>query len=262
MQSNRKVWNAQERFNAIIEILLKHDYVTVGQFATQLTVSEATIRKDLTALEHRGLLRRTHGGAIHIRELTQEIATFYEQREVNNIAEKRRIGQAAAGQIQPGEVVAFSGGSTPLQIARHLSPGLAFTAITNDLSIVRALSEHQTIEIFVPGGYLRLGRDNLIGPHAINALQNFAIDVVFLTVTGLHLTRGATAGHISNVVYLRELVARARRCVVVADHSKFANPPQITICPWDKIALLITDEGISPDTRRQLEARGVKVIAV
>jgi DeoR/GlpR family transcriptional regulator of sugar metabolism len=262
MHSTRKAENARERAYAIIEILLKRDYVTVSALAAQLTVSDATIRKDLTALEQQGLLRRTHGGVVHMRELTQEIMLFYENREVKNITEKRRIGQAAASRIQEGAVVAFSGGSTPLQIARQIPPGLAFTAITNDLSIVRTLSDHEKIEIFVPGGYLRLGRDNLVGPNAITALQDIEIDQAFLTVTALDPKLGATAGHISNVVYLRELVARTRQCIVVADHSKFQNPPQIVICGWERISILITDEGVSTATRQQIEARGVSVDVV
>lgn len=251
--------DAQQRAHAIIDILLTRDFVRVSEFAARLNVSEATIRKDLTQLEAQGLLRRMHGGALHRRELTREIQQFYEARKVTHLVEKQRIGRAAAALIQTGEVIAFSGGSTPLQIARQLPSGLAFTAITNDLNIVHLLAQHPQIEVFVPGGYLRMGRDNLIGTHTVAALQAFAIDRLFLTVTGLDLRLGATAGHISNVIYLRELVARCRQCIVVADHSKFHNPAQIVICGWERVSLLITDTGIPPVARHQLEAAGIAV---
>lgn len=253
-----KQWdNPDKRGNAIIDILLRQDYVLVRDLAEELNVSEATIRKDLTALEKQGLLRRTHGGATHVRELTHDIHLFYRTRQIKNRAEKTRIGTAAARHIQANQIIAFSGGSTTLQIARQIAPQQPFTAITNDLNIVRVLAPHDQIEIFVPGGYLRLSRDNLIGPTATTAIRDFDIDILFLTVTGLHMDRGATAGHIGHVVYLRELVARAKRCIVVADHTKFENPAQITICGWEAVDLLITDDGLKLTIAERLAEIGI-----
>lgn len=259
--SNR-LHNAEQRATYIIESLLKNYYVSVTDLSSELGVTEATIRKDLSVLEVQGLLRRTHGGATHVRELTHDIVDFYQNRTITRIAEKQLIGRAAFHEMQERQVIAFSSGSTPLQIAREVPPDYEFTAITNDLSIVRVLSRHEKVDVFVPGGYLRLDRDTLVGASAVTALQDFTIDVVFITVTALDLEQGATAGHISNVVYLRELIARTKRCIVVADHTKFQNPPQIVICGWRKIDLLITDSGLAPDVRQQLAARGVEMAVV
>ncbi len=262
MQPPRRTESAKARATAIIDILLQREYVTVGDLAATLMVSEATIRKDLGDLEQQGLVRRTHGGAAHRREQTLEVRQFYEHRQLLHTTEKDRIGQAAARRIRTGQIIAFTGGSTPLYVVRHIPTDVTFTAISNDLEIIRILSENERAELFVPGGYLRLGRDGLVGPSAIAALQEFTIDQVFLTVTGLDIKLGATAGHISNVVYLRELIGRARQCVVVADHSKFDNPPQIVICSWEKIHVLITDDRILPFQRQQIEAKGVEVQVV
>ncbi|MEO0563632.1 MAG: DeoR/GlpR family DNA-binding transcription regulator [Chloroflexota bacterium] len=195
-----------------------------------------------------------------MRELTHEIAQFYQTREVSNLPEKQRIGQAAARLIQQGTTIALSGGSTPLQVARHMPTDTSITVVTNDLNIVQVLANHLHLEIFVPGGYLRLGRENLVGANAITALDGLDIAQVFLTVTGLDLDVGATAGHIGNVVYLRALVARAKQCIVIADHTKFENPPQIVICGWEDVDMLISDRGLAPTLQQNLEAKGVKVI--
>ncbi len=262
MQTAGNFDSIQGRAAAIIDILLYREYVTVGELAAHLRVSEATIRRDLTALDQQGLLKRTSGGAMHRRELTEELRLFYEKRQTMFLAEKQRIGLAAAQHIAAGETIAFTSGSTPLQIAQQIDDQLRFTAISNDLSIVQSLATHPQVDIFVPGGFLRLGHYGLIGPTAVTALRSIAIDKVFLTVTGLDARLGATAGHIINVIYLRELIARARQCIVVADHSKFENPPQIAICGWDKIHTVITDSGIAQRHRQVVEAKTVELVIV
>lgn len=250
----------QKRYDYISEKLLTEGYVQVQTLAAELETSPTTIRKDLLVLQSHGLLRRTHGGAIPVRELTYEIEHFYKNRAAKNLREKQQIGRVAAQLIQANAVIAFSGGSTPLQIAMQLQHDDPFTAITNDLNIVHTLSQHEHIEIFVPGGYLRMGKDTLVGTHALNALKGFDIDIVFLTVTALDIELGATAGHIGNVLFLRKLVEQSKRCIVVADHDKFENPSQIVICGWDAIDMLITDAGISESIHEQLDKKDITVI--
>ncbi len=260
MSLSNRVLKAQERETYIINSLLKEGYVLVSNLAKELHVSESTIRKDLTILDKKGLLRRIHGGAMHVTELTNDIALFYENREVKNISGKQRIGRAAAERIKEGQVIAFSGGSTPLQIAHQIPYDIAFTAITNDLSIVNVLSLRPQIDIFVPGGYLRLSRISLIQENTSSILEGTEIDTVFLTVTALDIKKGATAGHIANVIYLRELIVRSKQCVVVADQSKLWNPSQIVICGWNKIDLWITDEIVPESYRQELEKYQVSIV--
>ena len=251
---------AMQREAYIIDCLLKQGYVQVRDLASELSVSQSTIRKDLAVLEQRGLLRRTHGGATNVQDFTYDLNSFYRNREVMNIAEKQRIGQLAAKRIQQDQVVAFSSGTTPLQVAYYIPKELAFTAITNDIEIVRALASYKNVDVFVPGGFLKLSRKALIASDAASRLQGFEIDQVFLTVTGFDLKRGVTAGHISNVVYMRELIARSKQCVVVADSSKLHNPPQIVICGWKEIDVWITDKAAPNDIIQAVGAHGVSII--
>lgn len=251
--------SADQREAFIIDQLLKHGYVLVADLAKALTVSPSTIRNDLKVLEERGLLRRTHGGAMNTQEFTYNLTRFYENRKILNISEKERIGRAAAAQIESGQTIAFSSGTTPLQIVRQIPPQLPFTAISNDLDIARLLSLNPEIDVFITGGFLRLSRNTLVGTSAIDALANFEIDQVFLTVTAVDVDKGVTAGHIWNVMYLRELIKRSKSCVLVADSSKLNNTPQIIICSWDKIDIWITDRGVPDAVVSRVNAQGVEI---
>ena len=54
----------EERHEQIVQLLKGGRMVSVGEIAKQLFVSEATVRRDLTALERAGVLRRVYDGAV------------------------------------------------------------------------------------------------------------------------------------------------------------------------------------------------------
>lgn len=255
-----KVDEHRKRTDYIIEQLLKHGYISVSEIASRLYVSAATVRRDLQLLEESGLVHRTHGGAVHVQPISEELLLYYRERETISLEQKRIIGRAAAALVREGETITLSGGSTTLQVAAHLPTFADLTVITNDLAHVRVLAEHKQLNIFVPGGFLRLGPDNLIGPNTIQAVQDFKIDRLFLTVTAADLVDGVSAGHIHNVLYLRELVALARVRILVADHTKFSRAPLLKICDWSDIDIVVTDVGIPAEYVAALRKHGVRLI--
>ncbi|MBK8023764.1 MAG: DeoR/GlpR transcriptional regulator [Chloroflexi bacterium] len=157
----------------MIDQLLKYGHISVNAMAKQLYVSPATVRRDLKTLEADGLVHRTHGGAVHVAQVSDKLARFYRDREITCLEEKRVIGRAAADLARDGETVALASGSTTAQVALNLTQWRRLTVITNDLSHVRALSEFDQVSVFVPGGFVRLGRDNLIGPNSIPSVRDF-----------------------------------------------------------------------------------------
>ena len=54
---------AEERWNAILNILEKQKTVTVADLTEMLNTSESTIRRDLLQLDNMKKLVRVHGGA-------------------------------------------------------------------------------------------------------------------------------------------------------------------------------------------------------
>ena len=63
-----------ERQSRIAELVATNGKVYVTQLVKLFDVTEATLRKDLNSLEQKGLLKRTHGGAVSVRPpLEQEV---------------------------------------------------------------------------------------------------------------------------------------------------------------------------------------------
>src|SRR5216683_4805702 len=147
----------QVRFTAILTGLQQTGRVSVETLSEQLGVSVVTVRRDLDALDEKGLLRRTHGGAVSIEPL------FYEpfkndrsfQAQVERFAqEKRRIGRAAANLIERGETIALTPGTTTTEVIRGLPLNQEITVVTNTVNVAMELSKRKDLKIFVTGGHL------------------------------------------------------------------------------------------------------------
>lgn len=256
---------ATVRAQTIVEKLLHTGTVAVDELATQFGVSVATVRRDLVELEHRGRLRRTHGGAVPLEPLLYEPfrykSSFHEQID-RNLAEKRRIGLAAAALIQPGETVSLTAGTTTTQVTRSLRPGAGVTVVTNTVNVAMELSQRDDVRVFVTGGFLTGGWFSMVGPATTQALEQFFVDKVFIGVNGIDAQRGLTSLHPEEAAVIQVMVRQAKRRIVVADHSKLGVVATSLICSAAEIHQLITDTGATEAQVAPFRQLGIEVLLV
>ncbi|TPG66362.1 DeoR/GlpR family DNA-binding transcription regulator [Hymenobacter nivis] len=256
---------AAVRAQTIVEKLLHTGTVAVDELAAQFGVSVATVRRDLVELEHRGRLRRTHGGAVPIEPLLYEPfrynSSFHEQID-RNLAEKRRIGLAAAALIEPGETISLTAGTTTTQVTRSLRPGANVTVVTNTVNVAMELSQRADVRVFVTGGFLTGGWFSLVGPATAQALGQFFVDKVFIGVNGIDAQRGLTSLHPEEAAVIQAMLRQAKRRIVVADHSKLGVVATSLICPTAEIHQLITDAGATEAQVAPFRQLGIEVLLV
>jgi DeoR/GlpR family transcriptional regulator of sugar metabolism len=255
----------QTRLTEILTSLQKDGSVSVEQLSERLEISVVTVRRDLDLLEQKGLLRRTHGGAVSIEPL------FYEpfkndrsfQAQVERLAqEKRRIGRAAASLIGRGETIALTPGTTTTEVIRGLPLNHDITVVTNTVNVAMELSKRKDLKIFVTGGHLRGDWFSLVGPTAVNSLSQLLITTAFIGADGLDVKWGASCfspdeAHLNSV-----MVKHSRRRVAVVDHSKFSVVAGWRICPTTDLNVLVTDLGAAAETVEPFEKAGLQVMRV
>jgi DeoR family transcriptional regulator of aga operon len=253
---------AAQRAEEILEELLRTGKVAVDDLAHSLKVSAATIRRDLTELEQRGLLRRNHGGAVSIEPALYEpfrnVSSFQEQ-EQQLTAEKRRIGLAAAEIISDGETIAIGAGTTTTQVARSLRHRKGITVLTNAVNIAMELSHQDDIKILVTGGVLSGAWFALVGPAAIQSVSEFFIDKAFIGVDGIHAEHGLTTNYPDQATIHRAMLQQARQKIVIADHRKIGVAATALIWPPKGIDLFITDRSADDESVEAFVAKGIKV---
>lgn len=248
----------EERLSKIIELLAGDRRVTVSDLSQLLNVSESTIRRDLSLLEKRGLVKRTHGGAVPAAGTAFEPSFI--QKEIEFIKEKESIGRKAAEMIEEGETIILDSGTTTLQVARQCQNKQNLTVVTNSIHIALELSGARGIEVVMVGGSLRKITFSLVGSMAEDGLRGLYADKVFLGVNGITQHQGLTTPSIVEAKIKRLMLESSREAIVVADHSKVGHVTFASIAPIDRIQTLITDSGISEVDRRWIEESGVRVI--
>ena len=251
------------REDLILQELLLEGEVTVERLADKLKVSTATVRRDLAGLEHRGLLRRSHGGATPVEPLLYEpfrhVSSFSEQ-EQQFAAEKRRIGLAAAELIQDGDTIAFGAGTTTTQVARSIRHRRNLTVLTNAVNIAMELSHRDDIRVNVTGGELSGAWFALVGANAQRNAGELFVDKAFVGVDGIDATRGLTTNYPEQAGVHRTLLQQARQRIVVADHRKLGITATALIWQASDIHVLITDKQASASAIKPLADAGVEVI--
>jgi DeoR family transcriptional regulator, fructose operon transcriptional repressor len=249
---------AEERQRAIVEHLRQQGKITVEAMTVVFGVSPPTIRADLTRLEERGLLRRTHGGAIAVGSTLYEPP--YAERAVLRQAEKRAIADAAAALVQDGETLLLDAGTTCHEIALRLKDFRRLTVVTNSLASAQALAENDGLEVVIIGGTLQPRRRATLGSLAARFLEPIQCDRAFVGVSGVHPSAGLTVVDFDAAQLKRAMMEKGKQAVIVADCSKIGQAAFACIGPLANAHLLITDSGVSADDRAALDAAGIHVI--
>jgi DeoR family transcriptional regulator, aga operon transcriptional repressor len=259
------VAKADARYQIILNGMHKTGSVSVDALAEQLQVTEMTIRRDLDALERKGLLHRTHGGAMPIQPLFYEPfrrdRSFVMQVE-RQADEKRRIGYAAAALIEPDETIAVTPGTTTAAVIRALPLNYNLTVVTNTANVAVELSKRKDIKVFVTGGTLHGEWFSLVGPHAQRSLENILIHTLFIGADGLDPEWGATSFDQDEAELLRMMVKHARRRVAVVDHTKLGKVGSWKICESRNLHTVVTDTQATDETVAPFCEMGVEIIRV
>jgi DeoR family transcriptional regulator, aga operon transcriptional repressor len=255
----------QVRLTTILSALQQSGSVSVEGLSKELDVSLVTIRRDLDALENKGLLRRTHGGAISIEPF------FYEpfkndrsfQAQVERFGEeKRRIGRAAASLIKEGEIIALTPGTTTTEVIRGIPMNHRVTVVTSTVNVAMELSKRKDLEVFVTGGHLRGEWFSLVGPTAAQSLSHLSIHTLFIGADGIDAKQGVTCFSPDESQLNSTMVKHAQRKIAVVDHSKFGVVAGWRICPTSELDLLITDSGATDEMIEPFEKAQVQVMRV
>jgi DeoR family transcriptional regulator of aga operon len=248
----------RSRRQQILQTLIELGEVQVGELVERFGVSAVTIRADLSHFQAQGLATRSHGGANLIRTPPQE--QDIHEKDALNLPLKESIGLRAAQLVQAGDNIIIDSGTTTMTLARHLRGHRDVTVMTNGLNIAWELANAPGVNVLLTGGLLRKQSLSLQGSQAEASLTSYSFDTLFLGVDGLDLQFGLTTHDESEARLNQRMVERARRVVVLTDASKFGRVSLHRIARLEQIHAVITDAGIEPGCREELQRLGIDVI--
>ncbi len=248
---------ADARRRRLMEQLLEHGSITVGDSAAEFGVSTETIRKDILHLEKLGLAQKRFGGAV-VSESAHASVVGTRKASLSNA--KERIAARAVEFIPSGASVFIDGGTTTYSLSEALSSRDDLTVFTNSMSAIGPLS-HSKNELFIVGGRLQTPEMSNVGAWAVQAIQGTNIDIAFLGTDGLRGTAGPTSANYDEAAFKANVIASSGQTFVLADSSKFEQAGLFVYSNWRDIDFVVTDEDVSPRDRESLERETSVVIA-
>lgn len=246
--------NTQQRRHTIVSMVNDKGEVSVDQLAKFFATSEVTIRKDLAALEKNGLLLRRYGGAI---AMPSEMVT---ETEEHVSVRKLAIAKAAADRIRDHNRIIIDSGSTTASLIRLLGEKQGLIVMTNSLNVANALNElEDEPTLLMTGGTWDPHSEAFQGQVAESVLRSYDFDQLFIGADGIDIARGTTT--FNELIGLSRVMAEvSREVVVMVESSKVGRKIPNLELPWSNISTLITDDGLSPEAKQQIEHHGVQVI--
>jgi DeoR family transcriptional regulator of aga operon len=253
------------RLNALLDAMAENGQVDVDEMALRLEVSASTVRRDLNHLTEQQLVKRTRGGAV-ASAVSYDLPMRYKAPKQQ--AAKVRIGQAAALLVGSSDIVALNGGTTTTEVARSLatreitSSALAITIVTNAINIAGELTVRRHLKLVMTGGTVKPQSFELIGPFAMDTLNQLDLDVAIIGAEALDPAAGVKAMDSDEAQISRLMAARARRVVVAADSSKLHARAFARVCAWAQVSVLVTDAEAPQADLDQIRSAGVEIVAV
>lgn len=248
-----------ERIDYILQELRQKKAVYVKQLAEKYFVSPSTIRRDLTALEKKGLIRRTYGGAVLKEHPSSEIPYFIRKSE-NQVA-KDIIAELAADLVIADQFIFLDPTSSAAYMVRHLHDKASLKILTNSAQIaLDCLDKLPSAQVFCTGGWMNSFSRGFTGETARQRIAEFHTDLLFFSARSVSLKKGITDVNEEDIYLKQEMLKGARKSVFLCDNSKFDKVSYRTVCDIDKIDYLVTNQRPSDLWLNRLESLGVEVI--
>jgi DeoR family transcriptional regulator of aga operon len=249
-----------ERMRGVLRLLETRDSVHVTELSKLFSVSEVTIRSDLSTLARRGLVARVRGGVRALQRGHSELG--FDLRLRLEAERKQAIAQAAAAMVEDGEAVALDSSTTAYYLALELRSKKELVVVTNGLLIAAALADAPGVNVLVTGGLLRLQAMSLVGELGSDVLRSTTINKGFLGARGLSLHRGLMDLNPEEVRIKHEMADACERVIGIFDCTKWHKTALLSFVPADRVNVIVTDSSAPTDEVAAWRAHGVEVITV
>lgn len=251
---------AEERQQAMAELVTRRGRVSVVELAQTFEVTTETVRRDLSTLESLGLIRRVHGGALPPESVTLLEARLSD-RDLANTEAKTNIARAALRFVPSAEsTLLIDAGSTTIRMAELLPRDYRLTVFTHAVPVAARLADQPHVELHLLPGRVRRRTLAAVGVETVEALRRIRADVAFVGTNGISAVHGLSTPDHEEAATKSALVAAAQKVVVLCDSSKIGIDRTMQFAKLSDIDVLVTDRQITDEQRAEIESADVEVV--
>jgi DeoR/GlpR family transcriptional regulator of sugar metabolism len=246
----------QERQAHILHQVNLHNQVLSASLSQELDVSEDTIRRDLQELADNNKLIKVHGGALSLSydDYYRPATPIYAH------ALKKIIARKAAALVQNDMFVTTTGGTTLIELARHLSPTLKATFISGSLPVALEYAHHPLIDVIVIGDKVSKTSRITVGGEAISKIRQIKADICFLSINAIDATGGITDNDWEVVQIKKAMIESAKKVICLTISEKLNSFQPFHVCPTERLDMLITELSPGDPLLEPYRQKGIEVL--
>ena len=247
-----------ERQNQIYEILKEKKSISVDKLTKILYVSQSTIRRDLTEMEKRGLVKRTYGGVVLQESPNEETSLLL--RETTNVKEKKKIAEIASRLLKDNLSLFIDSSSTCTYLVPYMRNFKNLNIATNGLRIGLLLSEQTSCQIFLASGYIHSRSNSILGNLTVKTLERIHCDYSIISCSGLDLAFGLSETTIDQSEVKIAMAENSNKIILLADHTKFDDAKLFKSIPLSKISTIVTDRRPREEYVEYCQSNGIELL--
>lgn len=254
----------EERHQLILDLLSEEGRISNSEIQEKFNVSYDTAKRDLRILEEKGLLKRTHGGALPLRKIGYggECENLSAVERTETIKENYlKIARKAVSFIQKNDVIYVTTASIGALLVNNLPNDFPFTVVTNSVSIAVILRAYDNITVILLGGQMHKN-GNTYDAFTLEMVNRLNFDKSFITSACISADFGLSIQTTKNVGLINLIIERSKQTIGLYPTEKIGFNSIVSICPSSKLQTLITDWDSSEDDLKAFDEQGIDVIVV
>lgn len=170
----------EERHEAILRALDEKGSIS-SEIQRKFRVSYDSAKRDFRILEEQGKLKRTHGGALPIRQVASSKAPGVTYRDFGEVKENyMAVARCAAQMVRDNDVIFISAATVGFFLVQNLPANLYLRVVTNSIILAEELRRRSIMQVILLGGEMN-GKGNCYDTLAVDMLRHLRIDRCFLT---------------------------------------------------------------------------------
>lgn len=252
-----------ERHREILKIVNENGRISIGEIQDKFEVSVDSARRDLRILEEKGLLKRTHGGAIPVMQVGLCPPRNRDMKNMKIFDNYDAIAKKGAEFIKENDIVYLTSGSVAFIMLKYLPRNIKYTLVVNSVTLAEELKYWENITLYIVGGKVRQnGTASLVDSLATSFVKNIHFDLSLMTAGGYDASFGLSNGTDETATFQRAVIENTRKNILLMPNQKIGFKAFLKVCDANKFHTLITDWDALEEELIKIQETGVDVIVV